>query len=123
MTRHAWDELPDNVRAAIERETGPVSRVEVPDAGRNSDFSATLHVAGGVVFCKGISDAEGRRGRMHRHECDVNPHLPPAIAPRLRWSTEAEAGCCSGSTACPAITRTSHPDPRISRWSRTCCPL
>lgn len=90
MARSTWDELPAGVRAAIEREVGPVAAAEVPSAGRNSDFSATLHTADGPVFCKGIADAEGKRGQMHRHEADINPWLPSAVAPRLRWRTEAD---------------------------------
>ncbi|MEW2507898.1 phosphotransferase [Amycolatopsis sp. NPDC047767] len=78
------------MRAAIEREAGPVAHAVIPTAGRNSDFSATLHTERGVLFCKGISDAEGSRGRMHRHEADINEWLPSAIAPRLRWRTEAD---------------------------------
>lgn len=89
MPRSTWDDLPAAVRAAIERETGPVLGAEIPDAGRNSDFSATLRLHDDVLFCKGIGNAEGKRGRMHRHERDVNPYLPSAVAPRLRWSTEA----------------------------------
>lgn len=88
MTRRTWDELPTAVRTAIEQQTGPVLAADIPDAGRNSDFSATLHVHGDVLFCKGISGAEGKRGQMHRHERDINRFLPSAIAPRLRWSTE-----------------------------------
>jgi len=90
MARSTWDELPPAVRAAIEREAGPVAAAEIPAAGRNSDFSATLHTADGRVFCKGIADAEGKRGQMHRHEADINPWLPSAVAPRLRWRTEAD---------------------------------
>ncbi|MEV6899774.1 phosphotransferase [Amycolatopsis sp. NPDC051372] len=90
MPRSSWDDLPASVRVAIEREAGLAARIELPTAGRNSDFSATLHTERGEVFCKGISDAEGSRGRMHRHEADINEWLPPAIAPRLRWRTEAD---------------------------------
>jgi hypothetical protein len=90
MPRRTWDALPDGVRVAIEREAGPVLDAVIPDAGRNSDFSATLHTATGLAFCKGIADAEGKRGRMHRHEADINPWLPSAVAPRLRWRTEAD---------------------------------
>ncbi|WP_027930097.1 phosphotransferase [Amycolatopsis thermoflava] len=91
MPRSTWDELPATVRAAIERKAGLVARAEIPSAGRNSDFSATLHLrSGGVVFCKGIADAEAKRGAMHRHEADINPWLPSAIAPRLRWRIEAD---------------------------------
>jgi hypothetical protein len=76
--------------------------VVVPDAGRNSDFSATLRIADGLVFCKGISEAvEGKRRRMHRHEADINPWLPPAVAPRLRWRTEADGWLLLGLDHAP----------------------
>ncbi|WP_229908126.1 phosphotransferase family protein [Amycolatopsis oliviviridis] len=79
------------MRAAIERQTGPVRAAEIPSAGRNSDFSATLHlVEGAPVFCKGIADAEGKRGAMHRHEAEINPQLSSAWAPKLRWRTETD---------------------------------
>ncbi|GAA4415383.1 hypothetical protein ACFQV2_16355 [Actinokineospora soli] len=90
MARRQWDDLPDTVRAAIERETGPVDRAVVPAAGRNSDFSAVLHSANGLTFCKGIADADGKRAVMHRHEADINPWLPTSVAPRLRWRTEID---------------------------------
>ncbi|WP_245959947.1 phosphotransferase [Prauserella flavalba] len=90
MARSTWEALPAPVRAAIEREAGTVVRAEIPSAGRNSDFSATLHTSEGPVFCKGIAGAEGRRGRMHRHEAEVNPWLPSAVAPRLWWRAEVD---------------------------------
>lgn len=90
MARSTWDELPPIVRNAIEHETGVVTTAEIPTAGRNSDFSATLHTATGPVFCKGIADAAGRRGVMHRHEAEINPWLPHTLAPRLRWRTEVD---------------------------------
>lgn len=90
MTRRTWRELPPAVRTAIEHHTGPVTAAESPSAGRNSDFSATLHTATGPVFCKAIADATGTRGHMHRHEATVNPLLPPTVAPRIRWKIEAE---------------------------------
>ncbi|MGC7102739.1 phosphotransferase family protein [Amycolatopsis lurida] len=87
---HIWDDLPYPVRAAIEAQIGPVTHAEVPEAGRNSDFAATLHTGHGMVFCKGIADAGGKRGAMHRHEADINPYLPSAIAPGLLWRAEAD---------------------------------
>lgn len=90
MPRSAWDDLPESVRAAIEREVGVVVRAEVPSAGRNSDFSATLHLGGGGrLFCKGI-DVKSKCDAMHRHEADINPWLPLAVAPRLRWRVEVD---------------------------------
>ncbi len=89
MVSRPWGELPVAARAAVERRTGPVVRAEIPSAGRNSDFSATLHLRDGArVFCKGIADAGGRRGAMHRHEAEVNTCLPAVIAPRLLWWAE-----------------------------------
>lgn len=90
MARTTWQELPTAVRTAIEHETGPVARAEIPDAGRNSDFSATLHTSTGIIFCKAIADAEGSRGHMHRREAAVNPWLPHSVAPLLLWTTEAD---------------------------------
>jgi phosphotransferase family enzyme len=101
MTRRSWDELPQAVRAAIEARTGPVDSAEIPSAGRNSDFSATLRVRDDVLFCKGIAEAEGKRGRMHRHEADVNEWLPPAIAPRLRWRAEVDGWLLLGFDRVP----------------------
>lgn len=144
MTRSTWEALPAPVRAAIERETGTVVRAEIPSAGRNSDFSATLHTSEGPVFCKGIADAEGRRGRMHRHEAEINPWLPSAVAPRLRWRAEVDgwlllgfdhaagrhADLAPGSPDLPAVARAvttlagelTHcpvPVPRLSeQWGR-----
>ncbi|MEV6906662.1 hypothetical protein [Amycolatopsis sp. NPDC051071] len=76
--RPTWNDLPRTVRAAIEAETGPVSRVEVPAAGRNSDFAATLFTQRGAVFCKGIVDAEGNEER-----CTATKRTSPRIC--LRW--------------------------------------
>ncbi|MFC3450904.1 phosphotransferase family protein [Amycolatopsis speibonae] len=87
---HTWNDLPRTVCAAIEVETGPVNRVEVPAAGRNSDFAATLHTQRGTVFCKGIVDAGGTRGSMHRREADVASYLPPAVVPSLLWRVETD---------------------------------
>ncbi|MFD2418186.1 phosphotransferase [Amycolatopsis pigmentata] len=87
MTRPGWADLPAPVRAAIEHRCGRVIRAQVASGGRNADFSATLHMADGRVFCKGTADANGPRGRAQRHEAYINPWLPP-VAPRLAWVSE-----------------------------------
>jgi hypothetical protein len=86
----AHQQLPASVRSAIEDRTGAVLRAVVPEAGRNSDLSAVLHTAEGLLFCKGIAESDGSRGRMHRHEADINQWVPTTIAPRLRWRTEVD---------------------------------
>jgi hypothetical protein len=62
MLRTTWEDLPAPARAAIERECGQVLCSETPSAGRNSDFTATLHTADGLVFCKGILLAAATSG-------------------------------------------------------------
>ncbi|MFJ7213576.1 phosphotransferase family protein [Amycolatopsis sp. NPDC098790] len=101
MPRSTWEALPAAVRAAIEHEAGDVREAVLPSAGRNSDFSATLYTAAGPVFCKGIAEAGGKRGRMHRHEAAVNPILPVAVAPRLLWRLEADGWLVLGFEHCP----------------------
>lgn len=92
MIRRAWSELPEQVRAGIVSYCGSVLDQSSAPAGRNSEFSATLWVAGGAtvpggrVFVKGIT--VGQPGvREHRHEANVNPWLPK-VAPRLLWTVE-----------------------------------
>jgi hypothetical protein len=63
-------------------------KAEPATAGANSDFSATLHVADGVIFCKGVM-TNSPRARMHRHEALVNPWLP-LLAPRLLWRVDTD---------------------------------
>lgn len=90
MPRHTWEQLPADVRGAIEQHCGTVTRVDTPTAGRSSDFSATLHTPTGPVFCKGITEPEHPRAAMHHHEAAINPWLPPTIAPRLRWRVQTD---------------------------------
>lgn len=99
MARTTWHDLPAALRTAIEDETGPVTSAESPDAGRNSDFSATLHTTTGTVFCKAVTD--GPRSHMHRREVAVNPWLPSHLAPRLRWTTEADGWLALGFDHAP----------------------
>jgi hypothetical protein len=101
MPRSTWEVLPAAVRAAIEHETGDVRKAVLPGAGRNSDFSATLHTATGPVFCKGIAGADGKRGRMHRHEAAVNQFLPASVVPRLLWRAEADGWLLLGFECSP----------------------
>lgn len=89
MIRRTWDQLPDQVRTAVVRHCGAVLDESAAPAGRNSEFSATLRVAGGDVdrvFVKGIT-TDNPGVRAHRHEAYVNPRLPD-LAPRLLWTVE-----------------------------------
>jgi hypothetical protein len=79
--RTAWDELPEQVRDAVEAHTGEVRMVETITAGLNAAVTARLHTDTGLVFCKGV---RSDRAAAQRREADINPHVVP-IAPRLRW--------------------------------------
>lgn len=90
MTRYDWESLPAPVRESVEARCGQVVKAEPPAAGRNSDFAAILHLAGGgEVFCKGVV-AASQAATGQAREARVNPLLPPPLAPRLLWQVEAE---------------------------------
>lgn len=90
MSRHEWDALPEGVRNAVEQYCGgQVIKAEVPEMGCSSEFSATLLLAHGAVFCKGIQATEPNAW-MHRNEAAVNHLLPRGLAPQLLWQAEAE---------------------------------
>lgn len=88
MSRREWHTLPAQACTAITERCGSdVVKAEPPTAGRNSEFSATLHLVDETkVFCKGIT-TDSQDARMHRTEAQVNPWLP-AHAPRLLWQVE-----------------------------------
>ncbi|MBC6458047.1 hypothetical protein [Actinomadura sp. HBU206391] len=115
MTRREWDALPDGVRRAVEDRCGPVNKAETPAWGCSSDFSATLHVENGQVFCKGIQ-ATAPGAWMHRREAEVNPHLPQ-LAPRLLWQLEADGWLMLGFEHAPGR----HPD--LSPYSADLTPV
>ncbi len=88
-TRLDWQDLPANVREAVEEHAGPVVGAESASVGRNSAFAATLTTQEGLVFCKG-GRSEGAQAVMHRNEAAVNPFLPADLAPPLLWRVEQD---------------------------------
>ncbi|OPC76812.1 hypothetical protein B4N89_45905 [Embleya scabrispora] len=82
--RHPWTELPSSVREKIELHTGPLRWTRAPEFGKSSEFSATLHAAGGPVFCKGVR-VDRPYAWTHRNEAAVAPFLPAMLAPQLLW--------------------------------------
>jgi hypothetical protein len=106
MTRYEWDALPEAVRDAVEQQCGePVIKAETPVMGVSSEFTATLHLASGPVFCKGIR-ADQPGAWMHRNEAAVNCLLPRGIAPALLWQVEAGGWLLLGFEYAPGR----HPD-------------
>ncbi|MYW01851.1 phosphotransferase [Streptomyces sp. SID3343] len=83
--RHTWTELPETVRVTIEQHTGPIRAIRTPEAGKNSEFLATLRTDAGSVFCKGVRTDRPYAWTL-RNEAALGPFLPPLLAPRLLWS-------------------------------------
>jgi hypothetical protein len=83
VPRLVWNELPQAVRAEVERRTGPILQALPVATGSISDVAAVLETHDGRIFCKGAS-AENPMGWMHRNEARINPFLPAPI-PRLLW--------------------------------------
>ncbi|MGI5501256.1 phosphotransferase family protein [Lentzea sp. CA-135723] len=88
-SRLDWQELPADVRKAVEDRTGLVRNAESASVGRNSAFAASLHTTDGPVFCKG-GPTDSPQAVMHRNEAEVNPFLPAELAPRLLWRVEQD---------------------------------
>ncbi|HUQ61861.1 hypothetical protein [Lentzea sp.] len=84
-----WQDLPMDVRAAVQDHAGPVIGAESASVGRNSAFAATLTTQDGLVFCKG-GRSDGPQAVMHRNEAAVNPFLPEELAPHLLWRVEQD---------------------------------
>ncbi|MEU7673500.1 hypothetical protein AB0C42_01630 [Micromonospora taraxaci] len=86
--RRQWHELPESVRAEVERHTGPVSSVAIIPSGASCDVAVTLDTATGRAFCKG-GESSSPNAWLYRNEARVNPWLPKA-APRLLWTVERD---------------------------------
>lgn len=114
--KHAWEEVSQEVRAAVEKKLGSaVLTTSQPSKGRSSDLSLTVETERGKVFLKGIQ-VNDRKARMHRNEAKVNWFLPD-LAPRLLWQFETDgwlilgyehvaghyADFCPGSTDLPLL--------------------
>ncbi|MGH3876676.1 MAG: hypothetical protein ACRDSK_06515 [Actinophytocola sp.] len=84
--RTGWNELPDQVRAAVESLTGEVHHVTTISSGLNAAFTARLSTHTGLVFAKGVP---ATRATAQRREAAINPQVQP-IAPRLLWEIDTE---------------------------------
>lgn len=89
MKRISWDDLPDELTAAIEKRTGRILEVRTATAGQNSPMAATITTVHSKIFVKGLPRSESRSSSQAR-EIAVAP-LVREISPRLHWHFE-EAG-------------------------------
>lgn len=88
--RIAWEELPEQVRAAVEGWLGsPVVSATTQPGGFSPGVASRLVAASGRrVFVKAVSSTPNRDApRFHRREAKIAAALPPeAPAPRLLWT-------------------------------------
>ena len=89
MKRISWDDLPDELKTAIEQRTGRILDASTATAGQNSPVAATVTTDQGKTFVKGLPRSESRSSSQGR-EIAVAP-LVREISPHLRWHFE-EAG-------------------------------
>jgi hypothetical protein len=85
-TRTNWNDLPEQVRIAIEGHAGTVHQVDTISSGLNASFTARLHTDTGFTFAKGVP---GDRAAAQRREAEVNLNVQP-IAPRLLWQIDSQ---------------------------------
>lgn len=87
--RIAWDQLPLDLRAAVEKRTGPILDASTASAGENSPLAATITTADGKTFVKGVP-SNHRRVVTQEREAAIAP-LVHGLSPELRWHFD-EAG-------------------------------
>lgn len=64
--------------------------MQVTPAGSVAAFTAAVDAEHGSFFCKGVIAEGGPALRGARTEAALNPCLPAAIVPRLRWTVETD---------------------------------
>ncbi|GLZ43299.1 hypothetical protein [Actinokineospora sp. NBRC 105648] len=86
----SWRELPQEVRAAVERHIGTVTDVVEVAVGQSSDLLAVLTATDGRrVFCKGVRGIS-KRMRWLRNEI-VGSRVAAGIAPEVLFHEDVEA--------------------------------
>lgn len=85
-TRTNWNDLPEQVRIAIEGHAGTVQQADTISSGLNASFTARLHTDKGFTFAKGMP---GDRAAAQRREAKINLHVQP-IAPHLLWQIDSQ---------------------------------
>ncbi|MBH1938290.1 aminoglycoside phosphotransferase [Streptomyces sp. AV19] len=82
-----WDDLPDDVLAAVREHTGTIDRAEPVNSGFSSKIAVKLDTARGRVFVKGMRQDHAETWTQQREEA-VNPYVVP-LGPRVLWRTGA----------------------------------
>lgn len=112
MPRSDWTDLPEDITAAIERRTGPITGARSAPTGNHADIAATVQTTDGMVFVKAArkldADRDGPEVRSLRRESEISPYVTQ-FAPRLLWQVEAGEWLAIGFAYVPGRTATFTP--------------
>jgi len=86
MVTTRLETIPDEIRAAISEQTGPILDMAAVHGGWNSEIAVRVRSANGTVFIKGLR-VDHRRVWTQRREAEVGPYVQ-AVAPRVLWHIE-----------------------------------
>jgi hypothetical protein len=81
-----WEDLAENLRSAIQDQTGPVLKAQTVPEGLSSEIAEVLCTSTGKVFIKGLR-SDHPRVWTQQMESIINPYVVQ-VAPRLQWHIE-----------------------------------
>ncbi len=110
-----WNDLPAQVRDAVEAQTGPIMSADTVDVGDGCDLAAVVDAGEQRLFVKAVH-GDGRRARWLRNEHTFG-HLAAGIAPSPQFACQVDDWLLVGfehATGRPADLASDSPDlPRI----------
>ncbi|ABD10426.1 hypothetical protein ThrDRAFT_04408 [Frankia casuarinae] len=110
-----WNDLPTQVRDAVEAQTGPVTSADSVDVGDGCDLAAVVDAGEQRLVVKGVHGG-GRRARWLRNEHTFG-HLAAGITPSPRFACQVDDWLLVGfehATGQPADLIPGSPDlPRV----------
>lgn len=87
MVTTRLETVPDEVRAAISEQVGPILDMDTVNGGWNSEIATRVRTTNRTVFVKGLR-ADHRRVWTQRREAEIGPYVQ-AVAPQVLWQVEA----------------------------------
>lgn len=87
MVTTRLETVPDDVRAAIGEQAGPILGMDTVNGGWNSEIAVRVQTDNATVFIKGLR-TDHRRMWTQQREAEVGPYVR-AVAPRVLWHVEA----------------------------------
>jgi hypothetical protein len=86
MVTTRLETVPDEVRAAISEQSGPILDMDTVNGGWNSEIATRVRTSNGTVFVKGLR-TDHRRVWTQQREAEIGPYVH-TVAPRVLWHIE-----------------------------------